>query len=86
MDDNTLFGVMIGKLKSKVEKLENLCESIPEDIETKRANRELWYSWHNLWKKAWISKKDEKPDLTPEEIEKLKEETSVTKRYTALDI
>lgn len=86
MDDNSLIGSMFGKLKSKVEKLESLCESIPDDIETKRAHRELWYSWHSLWKKAWISKESEKNELTPEEIEKLKQETSVTRRYNALDI
>ncbi len=84
MDQNSLIGAMLHKLKTKVEKLESLCESIPEDIQSKRASREVWYSWHNLWKKAWIH--ETKAELSLEEREKLREETSATKRYKALDI
>ncbi|MCB1177736.1 MAG: hypothetical protein KDK36_09175 [Leptospiraceae bacterium] len=76
-------GAVFNRLKSKVDKLEKLCLDIPEEIESQKASREHWYSWHKLWKKAWIQKSN---DLTEEEKNKLKEETSVTTRYQALDL
>lgn len=83
MDDSSSFRVVLNRLKSKVEKLEELCLDVPEEIESKKADRNHWYSWHNLWKKAWLHKSS---DLTDEEKAKLKEETSVTTRYKALDL
>lgn len=82
MSDTSFFQAVLDRIKGKVEKLESLCEDIPAKLESKRANREHWYSWHNLWKKAWIS--NEETELSQEELEKLKDETSVTRRYKAI--
>lgn len=82
--DTGFFQAVLERIRGKVEKLESLCEEIPNRLESRRANRENWYSWHNLWKKAWIS--DTKTEMSSEELEKLKEETSATRRYKALDI
>jgi dihydrofolate reductase len=83
MDHSSSLKAIFTRLKSKVEKLEELCKDVPSEMDSKKADREHWYSWHNLWKKAWLHKST---DLTEEEKVKLKEETSVTTRYKALDL
>ncbi len=83
MSDTGFFRAVLDRVRSKVEKLESLCEDIPNKLESQRATREHWYSWHNLWKKAWISNNE--TDLSSGELEKLKEETSATRRYKAID-
>lgn len=82
--DTSFFQAVLDRIRGKVEKLESLCDDLSSKLESKRATRENWYSWHNLWKKAWISHAE--TELTPEELEKLREETSATRRYKALDI
>ncbi|MDX1959099.1 MAG: hypothetical protein SFU98_11040 [Leptospiraceae bacterium] len=81
--DTSSFKTIMLRISSKVEKLESVTNSISSEMQKKKSDRDEWYNWHKLWKKAWFSNSKE---LSQEETEKLKEETSATTRYKAIDI
>ncbi|MCB1141217.1 MAG: hypothetical protein H7A24_01490 [Leptospiraceae bacterium] len=83
--DSSPIKSFVNRVRKSAETIDELLQSVSEDLESKRKSRESWFEWHNLWKKAWIDDKID-PPLPREDRDKLKEETTVTKRYNALDL
>lgn len=81
--DNSFIKSVFQKLASKVDKLEKTTEDVQDELNAKRQARDEWFKWHFDWKNAWVT---ESKEMTEEEKEKKKVETSVTSRYKALDI
>lgn len=77
------FMSLIERITTKAEKLENLCNIIPQELDSKRHERTEWNSWHSAWKKAWMEPSE--PYLSEEEREARRIATSITTRYRAVD-
>jgi hypothetical protein len=77
------FMSLIERVTKKAEILEELCDTIPQDIEYKKEKREEWNLWHTEWKKAWIERS--KSDLSDTEINVKRLETSITTKYKAIE-
>ena len=78
-----IFMSLIERVTRKAEKLDELCDTIPLEIEQNKEKRDEWNLWHNEWKKAWIETEDSK--LTKDEIEQKRIDTSITTKYRSLN-
>ncbi|HMV43449.1 MAG TPA: hypothetical protein PK079_04220 [Leptospiraceae bacterium] len=77
------FMSLIERITTKAEKLDQLCNIIPQELDYKRHERSKWNSWHSEWKKAWIDSSESY--LSDEEREAKRLETSITTRYRTVD-
>jgi hypothetical protein len=78
-----IFMSLLDRITNKADKLEEICETLPLEIESKKVKRVEWNEWHQEWKKAWIH--NSSSDLSEEEIQRLREQTSITTKYKAID-
>ncbi|MCC5815758.1 MAG: hypothetical protein JJT78_13480 [Leptospira sp.] len=54
---------MLERVTEKVLYLENITESINQELTIQRAIREEWASWNESWKSAWLFSEDEESRL-----------------------
>ncbi len=73
---------LIERVTRKADVLEELCETIPLEIETNKEKRENWLNWHEEWKKAWIEVDESIPK---NELQQRRLLTSITTKYQAID-
>lgn len=77
-----IFMSLIERVTKKADVLEELCETIPLEIETNKEKRENWLNWHEEWKKAWI---EVDQNISKDELEQKRFSTSITTKYQAID-
>lgn len=69
------------QLQRKAESMEQMLKSFAMDILKKNEQRDEWNQWNQQWKQAWIT---QDPNAKKEELDKIRDEVSVTRRMTAI--